>query len=141
MLRESWPLEERPEKNSAANEDLPSVVSDKTKNSKSVYQTPGGWRTVLEDHDSGDLYTDIDIFALRWKARNLVEALEIALKSMCSLQNWRSCCDEAIKKINDFEHGWTCIKNAPQLEGLTQKQGLQLQQSVSRRSRPAKRSH
>mmetsp|Transcript_36759 Transcript_36759/g.89212 ORF Transcript_36759/g.89212 Transcript_36759/m.89212 type:complete len:323 (+) Transcript_36759:462-1430(+) len=75
-------------RNENDNEDVRALVEKRIKKMKSAYQTPGGWRNVLEDRDSGDCYSTTDIFQLRWKCRYLSKALDIALislmKKLCS---------------------------------------------------------
>ena len=90
------------------NDDIKAVIKTRIERLKVAYQTPGGYKTVIEDADSNHYYSENDIFQLTWSCRYVVKALEIALEKMGMPNNWtwEDCCKAAVKQINDFE-GWT----------------------------------
>jgi len=93
----------KPENMQEQNECTTSVVQRRIKRCKACYQLPGGWRKLVEDLDSQDLYTEYDVHMLQWNCRYLVKALELALANMNDWQNWEKCCKAAIVEIKEFE--------------------------------------
>jgi hypothetical protein len=84
-----------------ANDDLKQVVQNRIRIIRNAYQQSAGWREVIEDNDSGNLYTEHDTFNLRWTCRYIVEALEIAMEDRG--ETWEACCKEAVLRVNSLE--------------------------------------
>jgi hypothetical protein len=81
------------------NEDVQAVVSERLKRCRLAYQSPGGWRQLIDDLDGKSLYTEHDQFQIRWKCRFLAKALDIALNKIKPNYSWEDCCKEAIEII------------------------------------------
>jgi hypothetical protein len=88
-----------------ANDDLKQVIQNRISIIRNAYHESAGWREVIDDKDSGNLYTEHDTFNLRWTCRYIVEALEIALedRGKTSTDSWEACCKEAVLRINSLE--------------------------------------
>jgi hypothetical protein len=73
---------------------------------KQAYQSPSGWKLVVDDLDAQSLYSDHDQFQLCWMARYIAKALTIALDHPLEGRKqptWEDCCKIAINQINAFE--------------------------------------
>jgi hypothetical protein len=87
------------------NEDVAEVVKKRLQRYRLAHQTSGGWRQMIDDLDCKNLYTEYDVFQLRWRCRYVASALDIALKKLKPGYTWEDCCQEAIDTI--------CIEEGP----------------------------
>jgi hypothetical protein len=73
---------------------------------KEGYQSPGGWRSVIDNEDSDNLYSESDQFCLQWHCRYL--AMALLLLALVHLSpgkfTWENCCELAIGTVNHREN-------------------------------------
>ncbi|CAJ1943688.1 unnamed protein product [Cylindrotheca closterium] len=94
------------------NEEITDVVLGRIEKVKAAWQEPRGWRKVIEDVDSQDLYTVTDVFKLRLTCQYLIKALEIAIRDMNEVNmTWQKCCKAAIEEISKCDN-WKYIKDS-----------------------------
>lgn len=83
--------------------DQKETVIARRKKLMAAYQTPEGWRDLIDDRDSSGKYTENDKHQLRWRAIYLAEALRIALDKASNTFGFIECCKLAIMSVNKRE--------------------------------------